>query len=291
MTVLNLRGIRESGSIFAVPTYLFLIGMFVHDRVGIVRNAIDGFPVHRSGRRRRTFAGPGRLALFIILKAFSSGCAAMTGVEAISDGVPAFEPPEWNNARTTLTLMITILAVTFAGITFLAHQYGAFPMEAASTATRRSCRRSRGRSSGAPTSAYYYIQFATMAILVLAANTAYSDFPRLAYFLARDRFMPRQFTFRGDRLAFTTGIVTLGVAGQHRARPSTAAKSSTDSALRAGRVHLVHDQPVRACSCAGDARREPGWQSGQVINLVGASVTGLVAIIVADHQDSRQAPG
>ncbi|MBA3275808.1 MAG: APC family permease, partial [Chloroflexia bacterium] len=123
VTMLNLRGIRESGSIFAVPTYVFLLGMAAMIGIGFIRNALDGFPVHEPSRE--AMIGSGSVGIFLILRAFSSGCAALTGVEAISDGVPAFKPPEWRNARTTLTWMIGILAVMFTGITWLAHQYGA----------------------------------------------------------------------------------------------------------------------------------------------------------------------
>nr|MBA2276747.1 APC family permease [Chloroflexia bacterium] len=210
VTIVNLRGIRESGSIFAVPTYLFLIGIFAMIGLGIVRNAANGFAVQEP-QLEGAVAGSGAVGLFLILRAFSSGCAALTGVEAISDGVPAFQPPEWRNARTTLTVMISILAVTFAGITFLAHQYGAVPMPADEVGYETVVSQIARGVFGGTNAAYYFIQFATMAILVLAANTAYSDFPRLAYFMARDRYMPSQFTFRGDRLAFTTGIVTLGL--------------------------------------------------------------------------------
>src|SRR5829696_9261875 len=280
VTVLNLRGIRESGSIFAVPTYLFLIGIFVLIAVGFVRNAIDGFPVHEPPAEAAQLAGAGTLTLFIVLKAFSSGCAALTGVEAISDGVPAFKPPEWKNARTTLTWMIGILALTFSGITFLAHQYGAYAMESGGegyeTVVSQIAREVfEGRNAG-----YFYIQFATMAILVLAANTAFSDFPRLAYFLARDKYMPRQFTFRGDRLAFTTGIVTLGLV------------AALVLWLEAGEVDQLI--PLYALGVFTSftisqfgmftrwrRRREPGWKSGQVINLVGAAATALVAVVVA----------
>lgn len=280
VTMLNLRGIRESGSIFAVPTYLFLAGIFGLLAIGFVRNAVAGFPVHEPPAEAAEIAGGGALSLFIILKAFSSGCAALTGVEAISDGVPAFKPPEWRNARTTLTWMIGILAATFGGITFLAHQYGAYAMESADpgyeTVVSQIARDVfEGRNLG-----YYYIQFATMAILVLAANTAFSDFPRLSYFLARDRFMPRQFTFRGDRLAFTTGVVTLGVV------------AGIVLALENGEVEQLI--PLYALGVFTSftisqigmftrwrKRREPGWRSGQIINLVGAAATALVAAVVA----------
>jgi len=280
VTILNLRGIRESGSIFAVPTYLFIVGMFVLIGIGLVRNAIDGFPVHSPAAAASQLAGSGSLGIFIILKAFSSGCSAITGVEAISDGVPAFEKPEWVNARKTLTVMILILAFMFASITFLAHQYGAFAMEASDSGYQTVISQVAQSVFGGRNAAYYYIQFATMGILVLAANTAFSDFPRLAYFLARDRFLPRQFTFRGDRLAYTTGILTLGFF------------AATVFALAKGEVeHLI---PLYALGVFTSftisqysmfvrwrRRREPGWKSGQVINLVGAAVTALVAAVVA----------
>jgi amino acid transporter len=280
VTVLNLRGIRESGSIFAVPTYLFLIGIAIMLALGVVENMLAGFPVEEPPGAAEELAGSGTLGVFIILKAFSSGCAALTGVEAISDGVPAFKPPEWKNARTTLTIMISILAVTFGGITFLAHQFGAYPMEAAAPNYETVVSQIARHTFGGANAGYYYIQFATMAILVLAANTAYSDFPRLSYFLARDRFMPRQFTFRGDRLAYTTGIITLGIL------------SATVLAIYAGEVeHLI---PLYALGVftsftisqfamftRWQRRKEPGWRLGRVINLVGAVATGVVAAIVA----------
>ena len=279
VTVLNLRGIRESGSIFSVPTYLFLVGIFVMLAVGFVRNAMDGFAVQEPPAAAAQLAGNGALTLFVILKAFSSGCAALTGVEAISDGVPAFKPPEWKNARTTLTVMISILTVTFGGITFLAHQFGTYPMEAGSSDYETVISQIARQTFGGGTIAYYYIQFVTMAILVLAANTAYSDFPRLAYFLARDKFMPRQYTFRGDRLAYSTGILTLGLL------------SGTVLAIYQGEVeHLIPLYAVGvftsftisqfAMFTRWQKRREPGWRMGRIINLTGAIATAVVAIIV-----------
>ena len=204
----------------------------------------------------------------------------MTGVEAISDGVPAFNPPEWLNARKTLTAMVTILVVTFGSITFLAHQFGTFPMEANEANYETVISQIARHAFGGANGAYYYIQFATMAILVLAANTAFSDFPRLAYFLARDRYMPRQFTYRGDRLAFTTGIVTLGLL------------AGIVLVIFGGEVeHLI---PLYALGVftsftisqfamftRWQKRREPGWKTGRVINLIGATATGIVAVVVA----------
>jgi len=277
ITVLNLRGIRESGSIFAVPTYLFLVGMAIMIAIGLVRNALDGFPVHEPDRE--AMIGTSSVGLFLILRAFASGCAALTGVEAISDGVPAFKPPEWKNARTTLTWMIGILAVMFGGITWLAHQYGAVPLPQEEAGYETVVSQIARGVFGGTNAAYYFIQFATMAILVLAANTAYSDFPRLAYFMARDKYMPSQFTFRGDRLAFTIGILTLGVLSTvvltifggetERLIPLYALGVFTSFTL--SQLGMV----VR-----WQKRKEPGWQHGRVINAIGATATAIVAVVV-----------
>ena len=277
VTMLNLRGIRESGTIFALPTYLFLIGMAVMLSIGFVRNALDGFPVQEPSRE--AMIGTGSVGIFLILRAFSSGCAALTGIEAISDGVPAFKKPEWMNARTTLTWMLVLLATMFGGITWLAHQYGSVPLSQHESGYETVVSQIARTVFGGTNAAYYYIQFATMAILVLAANTAYSDFPRLAYFMARDRYMPSQFTFRGDRLAFTTGILTLGLmsilvlslfGGQtERLIPLYALGVFTSFTL--SQLGMV----VR-----WQRRKEPGWRQGRLINAVGATATAIVALVV-----------
>ncbi|CAA9582464.1 MAG: Uncharacterized amino acid permease, GabP family [uncultured Thermomicrobiales bacterium] len=281
VTLLNLRGIRESGSIFSVPTYLFLVGILAMIAFGVIRNAGEGFaarePVLPSGE---SAAATGSLGLLLILTAFSRGCAALTGVEAISDGVPAFKPPEWKNARTTLTWMIGILAVTFSGITFLAHQYGIVPLEPDHPGGYETVVSQIARVVfGGTNAAYYYIQFATLAILILAANTAYSDFPRLAFFLARDRFLPRQFTFRGDRLAYSTGIVTLGVLS------TLMLAGFGGETSRMIPLYAVGVFTAFTLSQAGMVRRwlrlkERGWQAGLTINLLGVTATGVVAVVV-----------
>gem|GEM_PF-5720392 len=152
------------------------------------------------------------------------GPAALTGVEAISDGVPAFKKPEWMNARTNLTWMLVLLATMFGGITWLAHQYGSVPLSQHDGGYETVVSQIARTVFGGTNAAYYFIQFATMAILVLAANTAYSDFPRLAYFMARDRYLPSQFTFRGDRLA-----TTLNFASRTNPSISTYSAPSIDS--------------------------------------------------------------
>ena len=279
VTVLNLRGIRESGTIFAVPTYLFIVGVFGLLLVGFVRNAADGFAVREPVLVGEAAATSGALGVFLILRAFSSGCAALTGVEAISDGVPAFKAPEWKNARVTLTAMIGILAVTFSGITFLAHQYGAVPIEAANPEYETVISQIARAVLWGESPAYYYIQLATMGILVLAANTAYSDFPRLAYFLARDRYMPRQFTFRGDRLAYTTGIVVLGLLS---GVVLALFRGETERLIPLYAVGVFTSFTLSQAGMVVRWRRlrEPGWRQGLPLNAAGAIATGLVAIVI-----------
>jgi amino acid transporter len=280
VTVINLRGIRESGSIFSVPTYLFLAGIFAMLAIGFVRNAANGFEAQPPPPEASAAAGTSALTLFLILRAFSSGCAALTGVEAISDGVPAFKPPEWKNARTTLTWMVLMLATMFGGITYLAHQYGAFPMPAEEAGYETVVSQIARGVFGGDNAAYYYIQFATMAILVLAANTAYSDFPRLSYFLARDSYMPRQFTFRGDRLAYSTGIITLGLLS---ALLLFAFRGETERLIPLYAVGVFTAFTLSESGMVARWRRlkEPGWERGLTINLLGAVATGIVAIVFA----------
>lgn len=278
ITMLNLRGIREAGTIFAIPTYMFLAAVTVMIVYGIAKNASAGFEVHEPSRE--AMAGTGSITVFLVLRAFSSGCSALTGVEAISDGVPAFRKPEWMNARKTLTWMIGILAVMFSGITYLAHQYGAVPLDQAEGGYETVVSQIARGVFGGTNAAYYFMQFATMSILVLAANTAYSDFPRLSYFMARDQFMPSQFTFRGDRLAYSFGIVTLGVLGisvlsifggeTEKLIPLYAVGVFTSFTIsQLGMV--VHHNKLR----------EPGWRSSRVLNGLGATATGIVAVVVA----------
>jgi amino acid transporter len=281
VTLLNLRGIRESGSIFAVPTYLFLVGIIGMIVLGLVRAASQGFvaqaPVISGGEIGTTTQTVG---ILLILTAFSRGCAALTGVEAISDGVPAFQPPEWKNARATLTAMIAILAATFAGITFLANQFGIVPREPDHPLGYETVvSQIASTIFGAGSPAYYYIQVATLAILILAANTAYSDFPRLSYFLARDRYLPKQFTFRGDRLAYSTGIVTLGILS------SLMLAGFGGETTRMIPLYAVGVFTAFTLSQGGMVMRwlrlrEPGWQGGLAINIVGVVTTGIVAVVV-----------
>src|SRR5438309_2127989 len=211
----NLRGIRESGKLFAAPTYLFigsLAALIVYGGLGALLDFLPEAPYQRHP------PGLEGVGLFLVLRAFASGCTALTGVEAVSDGVPAFKPPEAHNARIVLTWLGLILIVLFLGITFLAYDFGITPRRE-ETVVSQLARHVFGGGA-----LYYEIQAVTMLILLLAANTSFADFPRLSFFLARDRFIPRQFATPGDRLVFSNGILLLRVLAaaaddQHGAGP------------------------------------------------------------------------
>jgi len=211
LTLANLRGLRESGAIFSIPTYAFLVTIMVLVIVGGFRYLTGAIiPIGTPERLASLRASGDALGMVLMLRAFAAGCTALTGIEAISDGVPAFKKPEWVNARATLTVMAVLLTTMFLGITFLAQQYRALPPEAGNPETVLS-QIGRGVFGGRGF-AYGILQATTALILVLAANTAYSDFPRLISFLARDGFLPRQLGSLGDRLVFSNGIIILAVA-------------------------------------------------------------------------------
>ncbi|HJY34955.1 MAG TPA: APC family permease, partial [Vicinamibacterales bacterium] len=197
LAVGNLRGIRESGRIFSVPTYFFIGGILVLLGVGAWRaftGSLVPVPDHAAALPVH------ELGLFVILTAFANGCTAMTGVEAVSNGVPAFRKPESRNAAYTLVVMAVLGVTMFMGITLLAHAYQVVPNDTETVVSQIARAVFGGRGW-----AYYTIQAGTMLILVLAANTAYADFPRLASIVSRDRYLPRQFMNQGDRLAFSNG--------------------------------------------------------------------------------------
>jgi amino acid transporter len=267
----NLRGIREAGRLFALPTYLFLGAYFLLIGWGGIqwlRGAADAVAASPP-----VTGGVEALTLFLVLRAFSSGCAALTGIEAVSDGVPAFRPPEAQNARRVLLALGGILVVLFLGISALAHAFGVVPM-AGETVNSQLARRVFGESP-----LYFAVQGVTMLILILAANTSFADFPRLASFLARDRFIPRQFANRGDRLAFSNGIIILALLSMgllvlfsgdtHALIPLYALgvfvsfTLSQSSMVRYWFRHRAAKWPLRA-----------------LLNGTGAAVTGVVAVII-----------
>jgi amino acid transporter len=267
----NLRGVRESGTIFALPTYLFIVSMLVLVAAGISRIVL-GDPA-ATGVPRDPLQAQESLTLFLILRAFASGCTALTGVEAISNGIPAFKPPESKNAAKTLTAMVVLLGVMFMGTSILAHAYGIVPRDNDSVVSQVAEQVFGGR--GLP---YLILQIATCLILVLAANTSFADFPRLGSILARDGFLPKQFQFRGDRLAFSTGIIFLSVlSGALYALFG----GETDRLIPLYAVGVFVSFTLSQAGMVRHWQREPGnHRRSMIINGVGAVATGIVAVII-----------
>jgi len=206
----NLRGVRESGAIFAGPTYAFLISFLFMIGYGILRYFLNpgaAAPVNVENLKLAEGYHSQPLSIFLLLGAFSNGCVALTGTEAISNGIPAFKRPESRNAATTLTIMAALLATMFIGTSVMAYLYHVHPHENETVISQFA----RIIFTGPLGWFYYVVQGTTALILVLAANTSFADFPRLSSLLARDRFMPRQFSNRGDRLVFSNGIVILAI--------------------------------------------------------------------------------
>jgi amino acid transporter len=200
----NLRGLRETGRTFAIPTYCFFVSLAGLLLAGLVRIVTGNIPASDIHVIAIEAALP--LTTFLVLRAFSSGCAALTGIEAISNGVQAFKPPESRNAGITLAWMAAILVTLFLGLTVLSNLFHVVPVEG-ETVVSILAQRIFGR-----TAPYYLIQASTAVILLLAANTSFAGFPMLASMLARDGFLPRQLANRGDRLVFSNGILILGIA-------------------------------------------------------------------------------
>jgi amino acid transporter len=267
--VANLRGVRESGTIFMLPTYIFVASVLGLIAFGTFRVLTGTLP---QPDQTTLLAQAQPLSLFLLLSAFANGCTALTGVEAVSNGVPAFKRPESRNAATTLTWMAILLGVMFLGITFLAHQMGLEFDEGESILSQMT------RALVGTNVFYFVVQGATMLILVLAANTSFADFPRLSSILARDGYLPHQFSFRGDRLAFTTGILVLaGLAcvliAAFRARVEGLIP------LYAVGVFLAFTLSQAGMVKHWWTRRERGWQRSIVFNAVGAVLTAVVAVI------------
>ncbi len=280
LTLTNLRGIRESGAIFSIPTYLFIFGMFAlfaglyfctSAPAGGVLGASNVGGIMTAHLPLFPHKGEG-IGIWVILVAFASGCTALTGVEAISNGVTAFKHPEQQNAKTTLVLMGSILALLFVGVTYYANHFGIVPKSDETIISQLA-----HMVGNLPF--YYFIQASTAGILFLAANTSFNDFPRVASLLAEDRFLPRQFASRGDRLVFSNAIVGLGMI------------SMILIWLFRAEVHLLI--PMYAIgvflsfslSQAGMVKhwiklKERGWRMSAVINFFGCIATTIVLLVI-----------
>ena len=274
LAVGNLRGIRESGRLFAAPTYGFIGVMMTLIVWGLWRIGSGRPPTPLLVEPLPTFDA-GMLTAFAVLTAFANGCTAMTGVEAISDGVPAFKPPESKNAAATLTLMAAIAVTLFVGISYLAYLIGAVPSERDTIVSQI------GRAVfGDGTPLYYGLQVMTMAILVLAANTAYADFPRLASIVARDRYMPRQFMNQGDKLAFSNGIMVLSVGAGGLIWVFGGDTHQLIPLYMIG-VFLSFTLSQTGMFLRWRRLRPAGWRRSAAVNGFGALLTFVVLIIVA----------
>jgi amino acid transporter len=273
----NLRGIRESGTIFMAPTYLYIavmLGVIGWGMVQSLSGTLAAFQAPPEWLDYWNTTGQA-LGLFIILRAFSQGAVALTGVEAISDGVPAFKPPEWRNARTTLTWAALTFGVLFLGIAYLGTTLGIVPdPDEQQTVLSLLVRQVAG--SGV---ILILAQVATALLLVLAANTSFADFPRLSSFLARDGFLPRQFAFRGERLAFTTGILALSGMAALLLFFFKASVSGLIPLYTLG-VFIAFTLSQTGMMVRWLRRHEPGWQRGAFINGLGAVTTGVVMLVV-----------
>lgn len=268
--ILNLRGLSESASILAYPVYLFVAALVLLIVVGLFKLMTGQVHPAEHTPIGTPVAG---ITLFLLLKAFSSGCSALTGVEAISNAIPAFKNPPAKNAARTLAMMGILLAILFTGITVLAYGYGTGP-KPNETVISQIAAETFGRHT-----VYYFIQGVTSLILVLAANTGFSAFPQLAFNLARDQYMPRMFTVRGDRLGFSNGIIFLGIA------------SILLILLFGGRTeHLIPLYAVgvfipftlsQTGMCIKWIRQKPkGWAVKMLINSCGAAISFMVLCIL-----------
>ena len=267
----NLRGLRESGRLFALPSYLFVAAFGILIGVGFVRYATTGAAPVSAAPPADTLMP---LTAFLVLRAFASGAVALTGIEAVADGVTAFKPPEVRNARIVLAVLGVIMVTLFVGTTALADLYDVVPRDEETVVSQLA----RMIYGGGPF--YYFIQAVSMLIMNLAANTAFADFPRLAYFMARDGYLPRQFGNRGDRLVFSNGVVILAVVAvvlvilfhgsTHALIPLYAVGVFTSFTLSQSSMVL---RWMRT--------RPEGWGWRVVINAVGALTTGTVLVVVA----------
>lgn len=293
VTLINLRGVKESGAIFAVPTYFFLIMAFVTVGLGLARYFAGALPQVSDPPALELTHSAQALTLFLVLRAFASGTTALTGVEAISNGITAFKEPRSHNAGRTLVAMSLILGALMLGITFLAHQIAAVPSESGETIVSQIARTVLG-ARGWP---YLATIASTTLILLMAANTAFADFPRLAALQAGDGFLPRQLTYKGSRLVFSRGIVVLGLIASlliiaFGARVSSLIPlyaigvflsftlSQSGMARRWHRVGRL--KPGEEIVDPGSTLHpQKGWQTKLVINGAGAVVTLIVMFVFA----------
>jgi amino acid transporter len=270
IAIMNLRGVRESGRIFSIPVYLFIGSLLLLIGASLTKS-FSLSPLLYGGLKETT---SNIFPVFIILRAFASGCATLTGIEAISNGVRAFRAPEAKNAGITLLWMAFTLGVLTIGIAYFSHHYGILPNQNETVLSQLA------RTVFSKGVVYYIIQFSTALVLVLAANTSFADFPRLSSIMANDRYLPRQLSNRGDKLVFSNGILILGFLS---ALLIMLFRGDTHSLIP---LYAVGVFTAFTLSQAGMVRhwtkdRGKGWFKSALINGIGAVVTGIVLVIIA----------
>ena len=277
ISLANLRGVKEAGVLFAIPTYAFVTGIFLMLGTGFVRCASGTCP--RAVVPHGLTPGVGAVTIFVVLRAFASGSTALTGVEAIANGVNAFRKPHGKNAAKTLAILGTIAISMFVGVSWLAVHMHAFPTKTGTPSVLSEIARGVFPAGSPGAFLYWAIQVLTLSVLVLAANTSFQGFPRLAALLARDRFFARQFTNLGDRLVFSNGIIVLaGVASALL----WAYNASVNSLIH---LYVIGVFTAFTLSQAGMIRywrrtQDQGWRVKGAINTIGATATGTVTLIV-----------
>ncbi|MEZ5142990.1 MAG: APC family permease [Acidimicrobiales bacterium] len=293
MCLANLRGTKESGKLFAPPVYTYVVSLTLLIGYGLFKVFVQGLPPMQPNEEAladlaATHGGSigadglplfGAISVFLLLRAFSSGAVALTGVEAISNGVPAFRKPESHNAATTLVAMGLILGTAFMGISVLAHNIQPTVLEPGTNDYQTLLSTMAEYIYGGKTILYYILQFSTFAILVLAANTAFADFPRVSSIIAADGFLPRQLSNRGDRLVFSNGILVLSAVA---AVLIVAFKGETNALIPLYAVGVFTGFTLSQAGMVRHHRalREKGWKRSQVINAVGATATLIVLCVV-----------
>ncbi len=265
----NLRGVRAAGALFAAPTYLFIGAIALVAVVGLVKSGAHGFHAVPPAPRQATQA----LGLLLILRAFASGATAMTGIEVISNAVPVFKPPEADNARRTLSVMLALLVAMFVGVVLVAYFDGATP--GSKTVLSQIAHDALGGGV-----LYGYVQVATTLVLLIAANSAVNGFPRLLYFMARDGYAPKAFLHMGDRLAFSVGIIVLAVPAAIL-YAGFGGQTEPLIPLFAVGVFVAFTLAQSAMVVHWKRHRERGWQRALAINLLGAVLSGAVVLIAA----------
>lgn len=280
----NLRGVREAGLIFSAPTYVYLVAMGGLISFGIAQIALGAAPPAAAPPTPFDPVGTEALGILLILRAFSSGSVALTGAEAVANGTPSLKPPEARNGIITVVLMGTFFGAIFLGLSFLATSIGAVPdMHEAETLNSLVTRSFVGLGPY-----YYLVQVSTSILLVLAANTGFTGFPRLASVLAEDRFMPRQFAYRGDRLAFSVGIVALALIAAAVLASFGGSVTALIPLYTIG-VFLAFTLAQSGLVRRWYTRREPGWRWRIGLNTMGVAATSLTLVVVAVTKFERGA--